>query len=161
MGIDPLMVASTVNAVLAQRLGRRLCKSCKIEMPKEEYPPPDDLIKIGFLPEEIDTLKLWKPVGCSLCSHGYKGRYAIVECLEMNNEIRRVIIGGGSDLDIRKIALATGMIGLRRCALLNAMRGVSTIEEAIGQTVADEKEVPPLPKSESSAATTELAAAAN
>lgn len=161
MGIDPLMVASTVNAVLAQRLGRRLCKSCKIEMPKEGYPPPDELIKIGFLPEEIDTLKLWKPVGCSLCSHGYKGRYAIIECLEMNNEIRRVIIGGGSDLDIRKIALATGMIGLRRCALLNAMRGVSTIEEAIGQTVADEKEVPPLPKSEGSGATTELAAAAN
>jgi type IV pilus assembly protein PilB len=143
MGIEPLMVASTVNVVLAQRLGRRLCQTCKAEIPKEEMPAPELLLAQGFQADEIESLKLWKPVGCSLCSKGYKGRFALVECLEMNNEIRRVIIAGGSDLEIRKIAIATGMISLRRAGLLNAMRGVTSVDEIISNTVADEEEKPP------------------
>jgi type IV pilus assembly protein PilB len=138
MGIDPLMVASTVNVVLAQRLGRRLCSNCKAVMTKEELPSPEHLIALGFMPEEIEGIKLWKTVGCSLCNKGYKGRFALVECLEMNNDIRRVIIARGSDIDIRKIAIKTGMISLRRAGLLNCMRGVTSIEDVIGQTIADE-----------------------
>jgi type IV pilus assembly protein PilB len=138
MGIDPLMVASTVNVVLAQRLGRRLCSNCKTQMTPEEMPAKELLLALSFLPEEIEGIKLWKPVGCSLCNKGYKGRFALVECLEMNNDIRRVIIARGSDIDIRKIAIATGMISLRRAGLLNCMRGVTSVEDVISQTVADE-----------------------
>ena len=138
MGIDPLMVASTVNVVLAQRLGRRLCSNCKMQMTQDELPSKEQLLALSFLPEEIEGIKLWKPVGCSLCNKGYKGRFALVECLEMNNDIRRVIIARGSDIDIRKIAIATGMISLRRAGLLNCMRGVTSVEDVISQTVADE-----------------------
>jgi type IV pilus assembly protein PilB len=138
MGVEPLMVASTVNVILAQRLGRRLCSTCKVPMPKEEMPSREQLIASGFLPEEVESLKVHKAVGCSLCTHGYKGRFALVECMEMNNDIRRVIIAGGSDLEIRKIALQTGMISLRRAGLLNVMRGVTTIDEIISNTVTDE-----------------------
>ena len=138
MGIDPLMVASTVNVVLAQRLGRRLCSNCKMQMTQDELPSKEQLLALSFMPEEIEGIKLWKPVGCSLCNKGYKGRFALVECLEMNNDIRRVIIARGSDIDIRKIAIATGMISLRRAGLLNCMRGVTSVEDVISQTVADE-----------------------
>jgi type IV pilus assembly protein PilB len=138
MGIEPLMVASTVNVVLAQRLGRRLCSTCKAPMTPEEIPAKELLLAQGFQPEEIEGIKLWKPVGCSLCNKGYKGRFALVECLEMNNDIRRVIIARGSDLDIRKIAIQTGMISLRRAGLLNCLRGVTSVEEIIANTVVDE-----------------------
>ena len=144
MGIEPLMVASTLNVVLAQRLGRRLCSNCKTDMPVDEYPDRGQLLHMGFKPEDVEGLKLKKSVGCSLCNHGYKGRFALVECLEMNDRIRKIIIGGGTDLEIRKVALETGMISLRRAGLLNVMRGVTTLEEVIRNTVGDESE--PMPK---------------
>jgi len=99
---------------------------------------------MGFKPEDVEGLKMKKAVGCSLCNNGYKGRFALVECLEMNDRIRKIIIGGGTDLEIRKVALETGMISLRRAGLLNVMRGVTTLEEVLRNTVGDESE--PLPK---------------
>ncbi len=144
MGIEPLMVASTLNVVLAQRLGRRLCSNCKADAPREDYPDKAQLLHMGFKPEDVEGLKLKKGVGCSLCSNGYKGRFALVECLEMNDRIRKIIIGGGTDLEIRKVALETGMISLRRAGLLNVMRGVTSLEEVLRNTVGDESE--PLPK---------------
>ncbi len=138
MGIEPFLAASTILAVLAQRLGRRLCKNCRVEMTAAELPKRDDLLHMGYLPEEIEGLKLWKPVGCSLCSGGYKGRYAMVECLQMNDDVRRCIIAGGTAIDIRKKAVGSGMITLRRCGLLNAMRGVTTVEEVMRHTVGEE-----------------------
>ena len=138
MGIEPLMVASTVNVVLAQRLGRKLCTACKQPMPAEERPSDEYLLAAGIHKDELEGLQLFKNVGCSLCNKGYKGRYAIVECLEMNDQLRKIIIGKGSDIEIRRVAIETGMITLRRAALLNAMRGVTTIEDAVRQTVADE-----------------------
>jgi type IV pilus assembly protein PilB len=138
MGIEPFLCASTVLAILAQRLGRRLCKNCRVEMPKGEYPTRQALLEMGYLPEEIEGLKLWKPVGCSLCSGGYKGRFALVECMEMNDDLRRTIISGGTAIEIRKKAVETGMITLRRCGLLNAMRGVTTVEEVMRHTVGED-----------------------
>ncbi len=138
MGIEPFLAGSTVLAVLAQRLGRRLCKNCRLEVPVAEFPKREDLLKMGYLPEELEGLKLWKPIGCSLCSSGYKGRFALVETLEMNDDIRRCIIAGGTAIDIRKKAVECGMITLRRCGLLNAMRGVTTVEEVMRHTVGEE-----------------------
>jgi len=142
MGIEPFLAASTILAILAQRLGRKLCKNCKIDMPKNEYPTREQLLEIGYLPEEIEGLKLSKPVGCSLCSNGYKGRFALVECLEMNDAIRRCIISGGTAIEIRKKAIDTGMITLRRCGLLNAMRGVTSVDEVMRHTVGEEMDKP-------------------
>jgi hypothetical protein len=93
-----------------------------------------------------------KPVGCSLCSNGYKGRFALVECLEMNDQLRKIIIGGGSDIEIRKVAIETGMISLRRAGLLNAMRGITTVEEVLRNTVGDECEKPEKPAKGAAAA---------
>ena len=86
-----------------------------------------------------------KPVGCSLCANGYKGRFALVEALEMNDHIRKVIIAGGSSIDIRKIAMKNGMISLRRAGLMNAMRGVTSLKEVLRHTVGEDigkEEVP-------------------
>jgi type IV pilus assembly protein PilB len=138
MGIEPLMVASTVNVVLAQRLARRLCSNCSADMTPDEIPAPEVLLSAGFKPEEIEGIKLRKAVGCSLCNMGYKGRFALIECLEMNNALRRIIISGGSDIEIRKVAIETGMISLRRAGLLNVMRGITTVDEIMRNTVADE-----------------------
>ncbi|HAT11521.1 MAG TPA: type II secretion system protein GspE [Planctomycetes bacterium] len=142
MGIEPLMVASTLNVVLAQRLGRRLCSNCKTDLAKDEYPDKAQLLHMGFKPEDLEGLNLKKAVGCSLCSNGYKGRFALVECLEMNDRLRKIIIGGGTDIEIRKVALETGMISLRRAGLLNVMRGITTLEEVVRNTVGDETEKP-------------------
>jgi type IV pilus assembly protein PilB len=138
MGIEPFLAASTVLAVLAQRLGRRLCKNCKAPMSKEEMPTRDELLFVGYKPEEIENLQLLKPVGCSLCAGGYKGRFALVECLEMNDTLRKIIIGGGSAIKIREVAVATGMITLRRAGLLNAMRGITSLEEVLRHTIGED-----------------------
>ncbi len=138
MGIEPFLAASTVLAVVAQRLGRRLCKNCKTPMPKEEMPSRDQLLEVGYKPEEIENLSLMKPVGCSLCANGYKGRFALVEALEMNDPIRKTIIAGGSSIEIRKMAMRNGMVSLRRAGLMNAMRGVTSLEEVMRHTVGED-----------------------
>ncbi|HZW46193.1 MAG TPA: ATPase, T2SS/T4P/T4SS family, partial [Microvirga sp.] len=138
MGIEPFLIGSTVLCVLAQRLGRRLCKNCKVLMTPEEMPSREQLLEIGYKPEEVEGIKLHKAVGCSLCSGGYKGRFAMVECLEMSDALRHIIIKGGSAIDIRQTALRNGMISLRRAGILKALRGITTVEEVMRHTVADE-----------------------
>jgi type IV pilus assembly protein PilB len=145
MGIEPFLIGSTVLCVLAQRLGRRLCKNCKAPIPPEEMPTREQLLEIGYKPEEIEGLTLHKAVGCSICAGGYKGRFALVECLEMNDAIRKIIIAGGSSMDIRAAAISTGMISLRRAGLLNASRGVTTVEEIMRNTVGEESDKPKKP----------------
>jgi type IV pilus assembly protein PilB len=138
MGIEPFLAASTVLAVVAQRLGRRLCKNCKQPMTKDELPSRAQLLECGYKPEEIENISLWKPVGCSLCAGGYKGRFALVEAMEMNDHLRKVIIAGASTIELRKAAIQTGMITLRRAGLLNAMRGVTSVEEVMRHTVGED-----------------------
>jgi type IV pilus assembly protein PilB len=165
MGIEPFLAASTVLAVVAQRLGRRLCKNCKQPMTKEELPSREQLIEAGYKPEEIENITLWKPVGCSLCSAGYKGRFALVEAMEMSDRLRKVIIGGASTIELRKAAIECGMITLRRAGLMNAMRGVTSVEEVMRHTVGEDigdEEAPgkdkPKGEGEPAAAETEEAA---
>jgi type IV pilus assembly protein PilB len=138
MGIEPFLAASTVLAIVAQRLGRRLCKNCKQPMTADELPTSKQLSDAGYKPEEIEGMTLWKAVGCSLCSHGYKGRFALVEAMEMTDDLRKVIIGGASTIELRKAAMDLGMITLRRAGLMNAMRGVTSLEEVMRHTVGEE-----------------------
>ena len=98
MGIEPLMVASSVLAVSAQRLGRRLCKACMRPISEENKPSHEQLLSLGFTEEELENANIMEPVGCSLCNGGYKGRFAMVECLEMTKGVRQIVLQGGSNL---------------------------------------------------------------
>jgi type IV pilus assembly protein PilB len=100
-------------------------------------PPPERLIHLGFVQEDLPGLKLQEPVGCPRCEKGFKGRFAILETMPLNEPLRRVIVEGGSALDIRKTALGQGMITLRRCGILNCIRGRTSLEEVLRATVGD------------------------
>ena len=138
MGVEPLMVASAVLAVSAQRLGRRLCTACKEKMSAEELPSKEDLLSYGYTEEEVEGIELYKPVGCSLCNGGYKGRFAMVECLEMTNDLRKIVINGGSNIELRDCGVGNGMVTLRRAGLMNAMRGITSVEEVLRLSVGED-----------------------
>lgn len=137
MGIDSFMVASSLILVAAQRLARKLCNKCKL--PMEQLPPEEHLLKLGFKPQELPGLVLYRPVGCPSCTNGYRGRFALLEALEVTEDIRRMIIEGKSSLDIKKYAIEKNeMITLRRCGLINAGRGKTSLEEVLRVTMGDE-----------------------
>jgi type IV pilus assembly protein PilB len=139
MGIDPFMVASATLLCSAQRLLRKLCVACKKPaevMPLERY------LEVNFTPEEAKKIvsgeiKLYTADGCSQCTNGYKGRFAILETLPITEEVKRVIIDGGSSLDIKNAGIAQGMITLRRVALLGCMGGKTNLEEVVRSTLDD------------------------
>jgi len=133
MGIEPFLVATSVNLIQAQRLIRRVCKECKQEQPT----PPEALIEIGFSAEEAKSLKIFKGKGCLTCNNtGYKGRIGLYEVLEVTDEIRELILIGASALELRKKAIDDGMLTLRASGLQKIRGGVTTIEEVVRETVA-------------------------
>ena len=134
MGMDPFMVASSTLLICAQRLGRKLCPHCK----KKIELPPDALLRLGFLKEDLKhPMELFSPVGCARCNAGYKGRFALLETMRMTEAIRRMVVERAHIADIKKQALAEGMLTLRRCGLLNAARGKTSLEEVEATTMAD------------------------
>jgi type IV pilus assembly protein PilB len=133
MGIEPFLVATSVNLIQAQRLIRRVCKDCK----KEHPTPHEALMEIGFSAEEAKTLKTYKGRGCPTCNDtGYKGRIGLYEVMEITDEIRELILIGASALELRKKSIEDGMISLRESGLQKIRNGVTTIEEVLRETVA-------------------------
>jgi type IV pilus assembly protein PilB len=133
MGIEPFLVATSVNLIQAQRLIRRVCKNCK----QEHTAPPEALIEVGFSTEEAKTLKVFKGKGCATCNNtGYKGRIGLYEVLEVTDEIRELILIGASALELRRKAIEDGMITLRESGLHKIRQGITTIEEVVRETVA-------------------------
>jgi type IV pilus assembly protein PilB len=133
MGIEPFLVATSVNLIQAQRLIRRVCKDCK----QEHQTPPEALIEVGFSAEEARTIKTYKGKGCSTCNNtGYKGRIGLYEVMEITDEIRELILIGASGLELRKKAIEDGMITLRESGLYKIREGVTTPEEVVRETVA-------------------------
>jgi type IV pilus assembly protein PilB len=133
MGIEPFLVATSVNLIQAQRLIRRVCKDCK----QEHQTPPEALIEVGFSPEEAKTIKTYKGKGCSTCNNtGYKGRIGLYEVMEITDEIRELILIGASALELRKKAIDDGMITLRESGLYKIREGVTSPEEVVRETVA-------------------------
>src|SRR6266542_1708093 len=133
MGIEPFLVATSVNLIQAQRLIRRICKDCR----KEHPTPVEVLEEIGFAPEEASKLKTYKGKGCSSCNDtGYKGRIGLYEVMEITDEIRELILIGASALELRKKSIEDGMISLRESGLQKIRNGVTTIEEVLRETVA-------------------------
>jgi type IV pilus assembly protein PilB len=135
MSIDPFMVASSVLLVAAQRLARKLCPECR----EPTKPPPERLVDVGCTPDEAANATVYRAKGCTRCTGGYRGRFGMLEVMPLSEEIKRLIIGGGSAIDIRAAALREGMISLRRCGLRNALKGVTSVEEVLAHTTADEK----------------------
>ncbi|HEX8138247.1 MAG TPA: type IV-A pilus assembly ATPase PilB [Pyrinomonadaceae bacterium] len=133
MGIEPFLVATSVNLIQAQRLIRRVCKDCK----KEQQTPPEALIEVGFSPDEARQVKTYKGRGCQTCNGtGYKGRVGLYEVMEVTDEIRELILIGASALELRKRAIEDGMITLRESGLHKIRAGITTIEEVVRETVA-------------------------
>src|SRR3989440_736929 len=133
MGIEPFLVATSVNLIQAQRLIRRICKDCK----KEVTTPAEALVEIGFSPDEAKTLKTYKGRGCPSCNDtGYKGRIGLYEVMEITDEIRELILIGASSLELRKKSIEDGMVTLRLSGLQKIRNGVTTIEEVLRETVA-------------------------
>ena len=135
MGVDPFLAASALVCVCAQRLARSLCEECS--RPMEVVPPAEHLESLGFTGEETGQLGLLEAVGCQRCAQGYKGRFALLETMPITNGLQRVIIDGGSAMDIEAKAIEDGMLSLRRCAVLNALKGRTSLEEILRVTVGD------------------------
>jgi type IV pilus assembly protein PilB len=133
MGIEPFLVATSVNLIQAQRLIRRVCKDCKAESPT----PPEALLEVGFSVEEVRQLKTYKGKGCATCNGtGYKGRVGLYEVMEVTDDIRELILIGASSLELRKRAIDDGMITLRESGLHKIRNGITTLEEVVRETVA-------------------------
>ena len=135
MGVDPFMVSSSLLCIGAQRLARKLCEGCRqpLRLPERE------LLSVGYLPAEIEGIKLFKarPEGCPRCNNGYKGRFAILETLYLDDTLKRMIVERRSVLEMKAHAVEAGMISLRRVGLLNAMRGRTSLEEVLRVTLND------------------------
>jgi type IV pilus assembly protein PilB len=142
MGVDPFMVASSTLLVSAQRLCRKLCGACREPV---EAPPKERLLALGLYEEDFTdeglTMQFMRAKGCPRCNQGYAGRFAILETLPMTEDVKRVIIKGGSAQDIKKTALANGMMTLRRCGLRAAARGRTSLEMVISTTLQDQEGV--------------------
>ena len=132
MGIEPFLVATSVHLICAQRLVRRICKEC-IEVMDV---PVQTLIDAGFTPEECKTVKIQKGKGCGVCNNtGYKGRCGLYEVMEVDDEIRELVLVGASAVELKKKAIERGMITLRRSGLIKVAAGMTTLEEVARETI--------------------------
>ena len=139
MGIEPFLIAYSINIILAQRLVRKLCDRCKAPV---KEPDVVALTKLGLTSEEIEQSTFYRPVGCISCIKGYKGRTAIFEALPFTKTIRQTILQAGDVVDddaIRRQALKRGMQTLRISGLSLVKKGVTTLEEIASVTMEDEE----------------------
>ena len=127
MGVAPFNVASSVILITAQRLGRRLCTSCK--QPKDI--PPEALLRAGFTEEQLDgTWQPLGPVGCDKCKgSGYKGRVGIYQVMPITDEMRQLIMRNGNAIDIADQARKEGVRDLRQSGLVKVKMGITSLEE--------------------------------
>jgi type IV pilus assembly protein PilB len=134
MGVPPFLLTATLEAVLAQRLVRRICKDCR----EQTMPSTETLAQLSLTPEEVIDKKFYRGRGCATCNNtGFKGRTGLFEWMPINDQIRDRINRGASTEKVRDIAMQTGMVPLRESGLEKVFGGVTTIEEVIRETTAD------------------------
>jgi type IV pilus assembly protein PilB len=131
MGVEPFLVASSLNIICAQRLVRVICENCK-----EKYNPPAELIRQLNIPEdELASLTLYQGKGCKLCSEtGYKGRSGLYEVMENTPTIQELILAGATAAELRSVARSEGMLTLREAGINKLKEGRTTIEEVLRET---------------------------
>ncbi|GFE79071.1 type 4 fimbrial assembly protein PilB [Steroidobacter agaridevorans] len=132
MGVKPYAIATSVSLIIAQRLARRLCNNCKVPMEM----PPEALLKEGFTQEEIDEgIQIYKPVGCSSCTDGYKGRTGLYQVMPVSEEIQRIILQEGNAVDIAAQSAKEGIWDLRKSGLSKVKAGITSLDEVNQCTV--------------------------
>jgi len=132
MGVESFLVASSVNLVCAQRLVRRICDNCKEPL---KMPVPQ-LIEAGFSADEAASVQVFHGKGCPRCAGtGYKGRVGVFEVMEMTEPLRQLVIDNAPVSELRRGAIAEGMIPLRQSGLIKVRDGMTTIEEVVRETV--------------------------
>jgi type IV pilus assembly protein PilB len=131
MGVKPYAIATSVSLIIAQRLTRRLCMSCKqlVDVPAEA------LRKEGFTEAEIPGLKIYGAKGCANCTDGYKGRAGLYQVMEVSESIGRIIMAGGNAIDIADQAIKEGVWDLRRAGLEKVKAGITSIDEVNSVTI--------------------------
>ena len=131
MGIAPFNIASSVILITAQRLARRLCPKCKVASDI----PRDTLLEAGFKEDDVDgSWTPYRPVGCSMCNNGYKGRVGIYQVMPITEEIQRIILRDGTALEIAEQAQREGVNSLRQSGLYKVKLGMTSLEEVVGCT---------------------------
>jgi type IV pilus assembly protein PilB len=134
MGVEPFLVSSAVNLILAQRLARKVCPECKVE----EDIPPEALLALGVTEEDLGTFKCYRGRGCMACSNtGYRGRIALYEVMPMTDAIRELVLVGASASEIKTEAIREGMLTLRQSGIHKLKEGITSVEEVIRATVKD------------------------
>ena len=134
MGIEPFLVASSTNLILAQRLARRVCESCKEPVKIS----PQMLLDLGVPPEELKGFNCYQGKGCTNCNDtGFRGRVALYEVMPIREEIRELILQGASANEVKREAIRLGMKSLRQAAITKLKEGVTTVEEVVRSTVGD------------------------
>ena len=131
MGIAPFNIASSVILITAQRLARRLCPNCKApaDIPRET------LLEAGFKEDDVDgSWTPYRPVGCSMCTNGYKGRVGVYQVMPISEEIQRIVLRDGSALEIAAQAEIEGVKSLRVSGLSKVKLGMTSLEEILGCT---------------------------
>jgi type IV pilus assembly protein PilB len=132
MGIEPFLVASSVNLICAQRLVRRLCANCKVPHPV----PPQGLLDVGFATEDSTQVTPFQAQGCDKCNNtGYKGRVGLYEVMEVSEQLRELVLVGASSVELRRKAIDEGMLTLRVSGLHKIKAGLTSIEEVVRETV--------------------------
>jgi type IV pilus assembly protein PilB len=125
MGIPPFNIVSSVNLIMAQRLGRRLCEHCKEPV---EY-PDEVLLSNGFKESDLGTIKMFRPMGCDKCNDGYKGRVGIYQVMPLSEKMRTLILEGGNTLQLAEQSKADGINDLRESGLEKIRQGITSLDE--------------------------------
>ncbi len=134
MGIEPFLVTASLNAVIAQRLCRRLCPDCKAPAPVDEQA----LLDAGFAADQIGSFQAYDKVGCKNCNdRGFKGRVAVYEVMPMWDGLKELVINGASTAELKQEAIRLGFQTLRMSALNKVREGTTTLAEAVGNTAPD------------------------
>jgi type IV pilus assembly protein PilB len=135
MGVEPFLVTSSVNLILAQRLVRKICTECK-ELHELN---PQALVEMGMTLEEAESTESYQGAGCDRCNDtGYKGRIALYEVLPLREELKELILEGGSSGELKRAAGQAGMKSLRQSGLTKVRDGMTTAEEVLRVTAADD-----------------------
>ncbi len=135
MGVEPFLVSSSINLILAQRLARKICPECKESVGKISA---EQIEKLGPVADELNDVTLYKGAGCDTCNKtGYKGRIALYEVMPMSDDIKEMVLQGASAIELRREAMRNGMVSLRQSGIQKLIQGTTTLEEVLKTTVRD------------------------
>ncbi|MBX3247106.1 MAG: type IV-A pilus assembly ATPase PilB [Myxococcales bacterium] len=134
MGVEPFLVTASLNLVVAQRLARKICADCRVEIPTEKQA----LLDVGFKNDEIPTVKTYRGTGCRTCNDsGYKGRIALYEVMPFTDRLKEMVLQGCSTAELKQEMIREGIKTLRMSGLEKVTQGVTTIEEVVRVTTSD------------------------